>query len=83
MLLHRTCDDHGVAGVVGDSPGFCQNFEDGDGVVRLIYHRVCNRPHYGDGLAFSFLYADANLRVRNQSISFQDFRDLLFGLDFG
>jgi len=34
MSLHRARDDHRVARVIGDSTGFRQNFEDGDGPIR-------------------------------------------------
>jgi len=42
---------------------------------------VLYRADHGDGLTFSFLYANAYLRMRDQTMGFQHFRYLLFRLD--
>src|SRR6266852_5357660 len=52
--------DHGVAGVIRNAPGLCQNFQKSHGPVGLVNHGMSNRPNYGDGLALSLLNGEAN-----------------------
>jgi len=44
--------------------------------IRLIHHGALYRADHRDGLTFSFFYADAYLRMRDQTIGFEHFRYL-------
>jgi len=44
--------DHRIACIVGDSAGFCEDFKDGDGPIRLVHHRVLYRADQVMGLLF-------------------------------
>jgi hypothetical protein len=43
---------------------------------------MLNGPDDGDGLALSLFDANAYFGMRDQTVGFEDFGDLLFGLDF-
>ena len=81
-ILGWASDDDGVASIIGDTTGFREDFQNSDGPVRLVHHGVGYGADHGDGFALSFFNANADLRMGDQAIGFQDFRDLLFGLDF-
>ncbi len=43
---------------------------------------MCDGPNDGDGLTLSLFNAEAHFGMRDQAVGFQDFGDLLLGLDF-
>src|SRR5437879_215256 len=52
-------------------------------VVRLIHHRVIDSANHGDRLAALFFDGNADLRMRNETVGLQNFRNLLLDLNFG
>src|SRR6266705_585062 len=52
------------------------------GPIALVNHRMSDSPDDGNGLALPLFNAETYLGMRDQAVGFQDFGDLLFGLDF-
>ncbi len=81
-VLGGSAHNHSVTCVVGNAPRFRQDFQKSDGPVSLINHGMSNSPDDSDGLALSLFDAEAYFGMRDQATGFEDFSNLLFGLDF-
>src|SRR5215470_12715288 len=78
-----TRDNDCVTGIVLNATGFCQNLQNSYLAIRLIDHRVVNRPDHSDWLALSLFDSDTDVRMSNKPIGFQDFCNFLLCLEFG
>src|SRR5256885_1256554 len=77
-----TSDDDDVAGIIGDSPGFREKFDEAYLAVGLINHGMTYGADDSDGFALLISYGDAYFRVRDETVGNQDLFNFAFGLSF-
>ena len=78
-----SCDNDRVSRIIGNTTGFCENFQNGYRPIRLIHHGVRNGANHSNGLALVFLDGNAYVRMRDQAVRFEHLRDFLLCLHFG
>ena len=73
-------DDHDAAGIIGNSAGARQNFQQRGGADHLIDHRPLHRSDHRNRLAVLLFHEDGNLRMSDQAIFDQQLFHFLFEL---
>ena len=76
----RAGHDDRVASIIADAASLGEHFEQSNGVIRLVDHRVRDCANDGDGPAAMLFHHDAHFRMTDQSVGLQHVRDHLLRL---
>jgi hypothetical protein len=81
-FLNGARDNYGVSRIVRNAASFRENFQERHSPIRLINHGMRNGSNDSNGLALALFDGNADVRMSDQAVGFQNLRDLLLGLQF-